>query len=165
MPDNSIILKRVKFSIMFLMGFIMVLFPNLLISILIFILGLYLAVLGFNALVSAIILIKYRKGWVYDGIKALLLSVIGLGLLFNIGTVAIALSGIIFVIIGLLLLTIGIIAIVRTGENSAGVIFIVVGLLIALFPLGVSHFITRLIGLSLIALSISLLFTLRSRSS
>lgn len=164
MSDNDLILKRIKFSIMFLMGVIIVIFPNLLISILVFSLGLYLVILSFNALISAVTLIKFRRGWKYDGIKALLLALAGFGLLFNAGNVAVALSGVFFVILGIILLAVGITAVIRTRETSAGIIFIVVGLLIALFPIGVSFFITRLIGISLIGLSITLLLSIRTRS-
>ena len=60
------------------------------------------------------------------------------------------------------ILFIGIMAIVRAKENSAGIMFIVLGLLIALFPLGVSALITRVIGASLIGLSIYLLISLNN---
>lgn len=165
MYDNSLTLKRLKFSVMFLLGVVMIIFPNSLISILLFILGLYVAILGFNALVSAVILLKYSKSWRYDGFKALILSIIGCLLLFNTGVIASALSGFIFIILGLIIFAIGIMAIAQTREYSAGIIFIVVGLLIALFPLGVSFFITRLIGVSLVFLSVSLLLSIKTRSS
>ncbi len=55
-------------------------------------------------------------------------------------------------------------AIVRAKENSAGIMFIILGLLIALFPLGVSALITRVIGASLIGLSVYLLVSLKKSS-
>ena len=164
MNENILVLKRVKFSVMFILGLIMIIFPNSLISILLFVLGLYLTILGFYALISAITLIKFSREWRYEGIKALLLLTLGIVLVFNTGAVAAAVSGFIFIVIGIIILLVGIAAIVQTREYTSGLIFIIVGLLIGIFPLGVSFFITRIIGVSLVLLSISLLFSIRSKS-
>jgi hypothetical protein len=119
---NDVLLKKVKFLVMLILGIVMVAKPNSLLVILLFILGAYLTVLGFNAFISCITLIKFKKG--------------------------------------LFILFVGIMAIARAKENSAGIMFIILGLLIALFPLGVSALITRVIGASLMGLSVYLLISL-----
>lgn len=162
---NDILLKKVKFLVMLILGIVMVIKPNSLLIILLFILGAYLIVLGFNAFISCITLLKFKKGWLYDGIKALVLLVVGILFLFNTPEIAVALSGILFVILGLFIIFIGIMAIVRAKENSTGILFIIIGLLIALFPLGVSALITRIIGASLIGLSVYLLVSLKNTKS
>ena len=162
--SDVVILKNIKFSIMLILGAVMVIIPNSLLSILLFILGGYLIVLGFNAFISCITLIKFRKGWIYDGIKAFILLALGIISVFNTSGIAKTLSGILYVLIGLFILFIGIMAIVRARENSAGIMFIILGLLISLFPLGVSNLVTRLIGASLIGLSIFLLYTLNNKT-
>lgn len=161
---NELVLKRVKFIVMLILGIVMVIKPNSLLSIVLFILGIYLAVLGFNALISSITLLKFKKGWKYDGVKAVVFLLVGTVLLFNTASIAMALSGVLFVIVGLFIFSIGLMAIVRAKENSAGIMFIILGLLIALFPLGVSNLITRVIGGTLIGLSIYLLLSLNKDS-
>lgn len=157
---NDLLLKKVKFIVMLVLGIVMVAKPNSLLAILLFILGIYLIIIGFNAFISCITLIKFKKGWIYDGVKAFILLFVGFILIFNTLSIAVALSGVLFVLIGLFLLFIGIMAMVRAKENSAGIMFIVLGLLIALFPLGVSALITRIIGASLVGLSVYLLIYL-----
>ncbi|MBN2619219.1 MAG: DUF308 domain-containing protein [Spirochaetales bacterium] len=151
-----------KFILMLILGVVIVIIPNSLISILIFSLGCYLFLLGINSLISSVSLIRYGKGWKYDGVRAILYLLFGSLIIFNAGYIATILSGFIFVIIGLFILAVGIIAIVRTKETSAGIVLIVLGLLIALFPLGVSNFIIRIIGLTLIGLSVTLLVNTKS---
>ncbi len=165
MELNETLFKRVKFSIMFVMGLVILIKPNSLLTILLFVMGIYLLVIGFNALISSITLIKYNKGWIYDGVKFLVLTLFGAILTFNASNVAVAISGIIFVVVGLGIIGIGVAAIIRTKENSAGILFIVLGLLIALFPLGVSFFITRIIGISLMALAAYLIMSVGPKSS
>ncbi|QEN03955.1 hypothetical protein EW093_04320 [Thiospirochaeta perfilievii] len=160
--NNDIVLKNIKFSIMLILGLVLVINPTSLLSILLFILGFYFIIIGFNSLISSVILIKFRKGWVYDGVKAAILLIAGIVLVFNTGKIAVTISSLVFVIIGLLIFFIGVMAIIRVKETSAGIILIVLGLLIALFPLGVSNLITRIIGGSLIGLSLYLLLSINN---
>lgn len=156
-------MKSIKLTIMLLLGLLITIFPDSLISIAILVLGAYLIFLGVNALVSTLNLIKYRRGWQIEGVRALVFITVGLILLFNVYGLALTLSGVFFVIIGLAILALGILAIIRSGEQHTGVVLIVIGLLITIFPIGISHLITRVIGISLIFISTTLI--LRSKSS
>lgn len=148
---------------MLLLGLLITIFPDSLISIVILILGAYLTFIGGTAMVSTLNLIKYKRGWQIEGVRALIFITIGLILLFNVHSFAVTLSGLVFVIIGLSILALGIVAIVRSGEQHTGIVLIVIGLLITIFPIGVSHLITRVIGVCLIFISTTLM--LKSRSS
>ncbi len=159
--------KRVElliFIFLLVSGLTIIILPNSFLSILLFISGGYLSVLGYFALVSGLTLIKYKKGWTIDLIKAFILLFIGAILLFNSSTIASFLSGFLSVIIGLIVLAFGIIVIMKKNLNSVGVFFIIIGLLISLNPVGFSYFIIRLIGILLIALSVYLINN-KTRSS
>ncbi len=165
MERDDSIYKSVKFTIMFLMGLVILIDPNSLLTIVLFVTGLYFVLVGINALVSSVALMKYSKGWVYDGVKFIILTVIGALITFNAGGFATTISGVVFVILGLSITTVGVVAISRSREHSGGIVLIVIGLLIIIFPLGVSFFITRILGLSLMGLAVYLLMILKTRSS
>ncbi|MGL1893289.1 MAG: hypothetical protein OCD02_16760 [Spirochaetaceae bacterium] len=165
MTSNENVLKTVKFSIMLIMSLVIIIKPNSLLSIMLFVLGGYMVLIGIYALISFLALIKYKKGWVPEGLRFLILTTLGCLLLFNSTVVAGFLSGAIFVVLGLLIMLVGVVAIARTKETSAGIIFLIVGFIIAIFPLGVSFFVTRIIGFSLLFLSVYLLVSLKTKSS
>lgn len=154
----------VKFSSILVMGVIITVNPNSLLTIMLFVTGLYLCISGFNSLISTLSLIKYQRGWIYEGIRTLIYLIIGLSLLFNSSGIATLVSGLISVLIGLFFIILGIMAIYRTKESSSGIFFIVIGIIIAIFPLGFSYLITRIIGVSLIILASYLLYSIKARS-
>lgn len=163
--NKDTLFRVIKFSFMLVLGIVITINPNSLLSILLFVTGVYLTINGFYSLVSTLSLIKYRKGWVYEGVKTFIMLSLGSLLLFNSSIVATTIYGVVSVVIGLLFIFVGIMAIARTKEASSGIFFVVIGILIAIFPLGFSYLITRGIGISLIVLSAYLLYSLKSRSS
>ena len=155
----------VKTIIMLIMGIIITISPNSLLSTLLFAVGAYLFVVGFNMFVSSLSLLKYSREWMVLGIEAVILLIFGSLLLFNSFSIAKALSGVLFVILGITILAVGIIAIVKLKELNVGILFTVIGSIIAIFPLGVSFFITRIIGLSFIVWAISILIANKTKFS
>lgn len=138
---------------MLLVGLVIIIFPNSLISMLLIAAGAYFTFLGALGFVNGIKLIKFRKRVNVELIKGVLLLIGGVILLFNSPALARALSSVLFILTGILLLVSGIIAIKRTGDSSSGVMLIVIGGLIAIFPLGVTFLITRIIGTVLVIIS------------
>lgn len=156
--------KIIKFTFMLVMGVIITVRPSSLLSMLLLITGIYLCVIAFNSFVSTLSLIKYHKGWVYDGVRTLALAVLAIILVVNSVEVAKVIYGFLAVLIGLFVILVGVMAIVRTREVSSGIFFIIVGTLIALFPMDFSYLVIRVIGISLIIFSSYLLYSLKARS-
>lgn len=149
--------------ILLLMGLFITIKPGSLLAILIFTVGIYFFILGFYSLVSFLSHIKYSRRLGGDGIQAFVFLIVGTVLIFNASFLSLALTGMFFVLLGLIIITVGITAIVRIKDIYMGSIFIGIGLIISLFPLGVSLMITRGIGLIAVIFALSLLIN-RSKS-
>lgn len=155
-------MDRIKLYILMLLGLLITIFPDSLISIVLIFIGLYTTYIGVLALISTLQLVRYRRGWQIEGVRAASFLLLGLVLLFNTQVIAITISGIFFVLLGLMILSLGITAVIRSREYQVGSVIIVVGLLITLFPIGISHLITRVIGMILLITSLSMLLKIRS---
>jgi len=162
---NNFLVDKSKYILLGVAGFVMIVLPGSFLSIMIFTLGVYLIVLGVNSMVSSIILIKFRKGWAYEGIKAAVFTLLSLLCLFQSATLSVLLSSIIFVIIGVFLILTGVFAIFKAMEKSTGITLIIIGSLFVIFPMGFSYFIIRIIGLAVIGVTIIMYNKSLSKSS
>lgn len=156
-------MKEYKYIVMIILGAIITFFPNSLLSMLFIAVGVYITITGFGYFISGIKLIKYRKGVEIDFVRGVLLVILGAAVLFNSPYLSRVLSTLVFILLGLALTGLGVLAGIRSKDITSGIVLIVTGILIAVFPLGVSYLIIRIIGIILI-LSSTYLFS-RSRSS
>lgn len=156
-------MKEYKYIVMLILGAIITFFPNSLLSMLFIAVGVYITITGFTYFISGLKLIKYRKGVEIDFIRGVLLVILGTAILFNSPYLSRVLSTLVFILLGLSLTGLGVLAGIRTKDITSGIVLIVTGVLIAVFPLGVSYLMIRIIGI-IIILSSTYLFS-RTRSS
>lgn len=156
-------MREYKYIVMLILGVIITFFPNSLLSMIFIAVGSYIIIAGFIYFISGLKLIKYKRGVEIDFIRGVLLIILGALILFNSPYLSRILSSIVFILLGISLTGLGILAGIRTKDATSGIVLIVSGILIAIFPLGVSYLIIRIIGVVLI-ISATYLFN-RSRSS